>query len=267
MIRVTVATCQLSRMYRSSYFAGPARSSSFPCYSRVSLEQRVVDETDVLVVGGGPVGLAAAIRLKQLTREKDGSQDLRVVVIDKGGEIGSHILSGAVIEPRALNELIPDWSSKGAPLSVSVKQDSMLFLTRNKSIRLPYPLSNHGNYVASLSDLTKWLASQAESLGVELYSGIAGQQVFYGEDGSVQGVITNDVGVDKQGNAKDHFEPGMIMKAKLTLFAEGCHGSLTKSLIQKFKLRAAHQFQTYGLGLKEVATCCQRSRALFFEQN
>eukprot|EP01118_Nematostelium_gracile_P016724 TRINITY_DN6995_c0_g1_i1.p1 TRINITY_DN6995_c0_g1~~TRINITY_DN6995_c0_g1_i1.p1 ORF type:complete len:580 (-),score=104.82 TRINITY_DN6995_c0_g1_i1:151-1890(-) len=215
-------------------------------------QERVVDETDVLIIGGGPAGLGAAIRLKQLANES--GKELRVTLVEKGAEIGAHILSGAVFEPRSLNELIPDWKEKGAPLITKATQDSFVFLTKDQSLRLPTPpqMNNHGNYIISLSDLCRWLGKQAEELGVEIYSGISGSEVVVSEDGSVRGVATNDVGIGKDGKPKANFERGMELRAKVTLLAEGARGSLTKTVVQRFGLRQGKDPQTYGIGIKEL---------------
>ncbi|ORZ04908.1 hypothetical protein BCR42DRAFT_362125 [Absidia repens] len=210
------------------------------------------DETDIVIIGGGPAGMSAAIRLKQLALEAD--KDIRVMLIEKAGEVGAHILSGAVLEPRALNELIPDWKAKGAPLNTPVTSDSMRLLTKTKSFPLPHPpqMNNKGNYIISLSNFVKWLGEQAEELGVEIYPGFGASEVLYNDDGSVRGVALNDVGLDKNFEPKDTYERGMHVNAKLTLFAEGCHGSLTKTLMKKFNLRKDSGPQQYGIGLKEV---------------
>ena len=203
---------------------------------------------DIVIVGAGPSGLACAIRLKQL------NPDMTVCVLEKGSEVGAHLLSGAVFEPRALNELIPDWKNLGAPLSCEAKDDKFLFLTKDKAFRLitPPQMNNHGNYIISLGSFAKWLASQAEALGVEIYPGFAAAEILYHEDGSVRGVATGDMGIDKHGNRTDAFQPGLELHAKHTVFAEGCHGSLTKQLIKKFDLRKESDPQTYSLGVKEI---------------
>ncbi|CAG8576678.1 8045_t:CDS:2 [Diversispora eburnea] len=217
-------------------------------------EPRFVEETDVVIVGGGPGGLSAAIRLKQLANAE--GKEIRVVVIEKASELGAHTVSGAVIEPRALNELIPDWKERGAPLNQPATKESLIFFTKNRAIPLPTTiipqLSNEGNYVVSLNNFVKWLGTQAEEIGVEIYPGYAASEVLYNEDGSVRGIATNDMGLDKNFKPKNNFERGMEFHAKITLFAEGCHGSLTKTLIRKFNLREGKQPQTYGIGIKEV---------------
>ncbi|KAI7900555.1 uncharacterized protein BX663DRAFT_516851 [Cokeromyces recurvatus] len=210
------------------------------------------DETDVVIIGGGPAGLAAAIRLKQLANERN--QECRVMVVEKAGEIGAHTLSGAVLEPRALDELIPDWQERGAPLNTPVTSDAMRLLTPTMAIPLPHPpqMNNKGNYIVSLSNFVKWLGEQAEELGVEIYPGFAASEVLYDENGNVRGVNLNDVGLDKNFEPKDIYERGMAVQAKVTLLAEGCHGSLTKTLVKKFDLRKESGPQKYGIGLKEV---------------
>ncbi|KNC97740.1 uncharacterized protein SPPG_06742 [Spizellomyces punctatus DAOM BR117] len=214
--------------------------------------ERYADEVDVCIVGAGPAGLSAAIRLKQRANEE--GKELRVFVVEKGSEVGAHILSGAVLEPRALNELIPDWKEKGAPLNTPAAKDKMLFLTEKHAIPLPHPpqMNNKGNYIVSLSNFVRWLGEQAEELGVEIYPSFAASEVLYDEDGSVKGIATNDVGIGRDGRPKDNFERGMEIHAKVTLFAEGCHGHLTKRISRKFDLRKDSQPQTYGIGLKEV---------------
>jgi electron-transferring-flavoprotein dehydrogenase len=201
--------------------------------------------------------LSAAIRLKQLANEA-GNEEFRVLVLEKAGEIGAHILSGAVIQPTAINELIPDWLAEDNESrfdnATPATSDKMRFLTKSSSIPIPAPpqMNNHGNYIVSLNQFTKWLGERAEELGVEIYPGFAASEVLYKSDGSVKGVATNDLGISRQGEPKDNFERGMEFHARITLFAEGCHGSLTKQVIKKFDLRSDSQPQTYGLGLKEV---------------
>ncbi|KAF4595598.1 electron-transferring-flavoprotein dehydrogenase [Ophiocordyceps camponoti-floridani] len=217
--------------------------------------ERESDQVDVCIVGGGPAGLSAAIRLKQLAAERD---DFRVLVLEKAGDVGGHILSGAVLQPTSLRELLPNWIDDDNPSrfqhATPAGADHMRFLTRSAAIPLPAPpqMSNHGNYIVSLNQFVKWLGEQAEEAGVEVYPGFAAAEVLYGPDGSVKGVATNDVGIAKDGRRKDTFQPGMEFHARLTLFAEGCHGSLSKQVINKFDLRKDSQHQTYGLGLKEL---------------
>jgi electron-transferring-flavoprotein dehydrogenase len=207
---------------------------------------------DVVIVGGGPSGLSAAIRLKQLAAE--GGRETSVCVIEKGAEIGAHILSGAVFEPIALNELIPDWKEKGAPLNTPAVDDNFLLLTKKRALRLPTPpqMHNQGNYVISLGNLCRWLAQQAEGLGVEIYPGFAAAEVLYDEGGRVKGVATGNMGVGKDGQPTGNFTPGVELHGRLTLFAEGCRGSLTKTLFQRFNLREGIDPQTYGIGIKEL---------------
>lgn len=206
---------------------------------------------DVIIVGAGPAGLSAAIRLGQLSQEKN--IPLNICVLDKGAEVGAHILSGAVLEPRALNELIPDWKEKNAPLNTPVKEDQFIFLTEKKSFRLPTPpqMHNEGNYIISLGKFCRWLAEQAESLGVNIFPEFAATEVIYDGD-RVAGVVIGDKGVDRFGNPTPRYQPGMNLLAKQTLFAEGCRGSLSKTLMKKFELRKECDPQTYGIGIKEL---------------
>ena len=206
----------------------------------------------------GPAGLSAAIRLKQLANEA-GKDDLRVLLLEKAGEIGAHILSGNVIEPSAIDELLPDWKDPENPSrfknATPATKDKMRFLTKNSAIPIPAPpqMNNHGNYIISLNQFCKWLGERAEEVGVEVYPGFAASEVLYNKlDGSVKGVATNDLGISRSGKPKASFERGMEFHARVTLFAEGCHGSLTKQVIKRFDLRRDSQPQTYGLGLKEV---------------
>jgi electron-transferring-flavoprotein dehydrogenase len=209
-------------------------------------------EYDVVIVGAGPSGLGAAIRLKQLAAAAE--TEIGVCVIEKGSEVGAHILSGAVIEPRALDELIPDWRERGAPLNTPATEDRFLYLTKTRSFRLPTPpqMHNSGNYIISLGNLCRWLATQAEELGVEIYAGFAGAEVLYDSDGRVRGVATGDMGIGRDGEPTDRYTPGVELVARETLFAEGCRGSLSKTLIERFQLRDRSDPQTYAIGIKEL---------------
>lgn len=245
--------------------AAPARALSTTVAARMAdaesfdpaTVERESDQVDVCIVGGGPAGLSAAIRLKQLATEA-GNDDFRVLVLEKAGDVGAHIVSGAVIQPSAINELLPDWLDESNPSrfghATPAGIDKMRFLTKTSSFALPSPpqMSNHGNYIVSLNQFVKWLGERAEELGVEVYPGFAAAEVLYNSDGSVKGVATNDLGIGRDGRPKDAFERGMEFHARVTMFGEGCHGSLSKQVIHKFDLRRDSQHQTYGLGLKEV---------------
>jgi len=213
---------------------------------------------DVVIVGAGPAGLSAACKLMQLAQEKQ--QELTVCVIEKGSEVGAHILSGAVLEPTAMNELFPDWKEQGAPLNTAVVSDDVFYLTgESKGIKtpnflVPKPMHNKGNYIVSMGSVCRWLAEQAEALGVEIFPGFAASETLYNENGSVKGILTGDMGVAENGDEKEGYMPGMELLAKQTIFAEGCRGHLGKELMSNFNLQSGADPQHYGLGIKEVWT-------------
>ena len=213
-------------------------------------------EYDVVVVGAGPAGLSAACRIMQLAAEK--SQEITVCVVEKGSEVGAHILSGAVVEPRAMDELFPEWKDNGAPLATAVTEDKFFFYTSESgaiklpNFLIPKPTHNHGNYIASMGNVCRWLAEQAEGLGVEVYPGFAAAEVLFHEDGRVKGIATGDMGISAEGEHKDSYMPGMELHGKYTLFAEGCRGHLGKQLIKHFELDKDSDPQHYGIGIKEI---------------
>ena len=213
-------------------------------------------EFDVVVVGAGPAGLSAAIKLSQLAQQQE--QEVSICVVEKGSEVGAHILSGAVLETSALDELLPDWQSMGSPLTTEVKEDVFYYYTSGKSafqipnLFLPAPVHNDGNYIVSMGNVCRWLAEQAENMGIEVYPGFAAAEVLFNDDGSVKGVATGDMGISAEGEQKDSYMPGMELHAKYTLFAEGCRGHLGKQLIEHFGLDEGKDPQHYGIGIKEV---------------
>lgn len=216
--------------------------------------ERFVDETDLLIVGAGPAGLSAAIRAKQLAAKQE--KEIRVCVVEKASLVGAHILSGACLDPVAINELIPNWKELGAPLNTPVTHDKMTFLTKTGSFPIPifpgWPMDNKGNYIVRLGHVVAWLGEQAEALGVEIYPGYGASEILYNEDGSVKGVATQDNGIAKDGSPKDNFARGMELHARCTIFAEGCRGHLSKQIMQKYGLNSTSEPQSYGIGIKEV---------------
>lgn len=214
--------------------------------------QRESMEFDIVIVGAGPAGLAAAIRLAQLNQQTN--QQLKIAIIEKGSQVGAQLLSGAVLEPRALQELIPDWKNRNAPINTAVTKDKFLFLTEKKAWQLPTPspMKNHGNYIISIDNFCQWLAEQAQQLGVEIFCGFAGSAMRYDKNNRVTGVITGDFGIDKDGQPTSRFQAGVELIAKQTLLAEGCRGSLTKTVIEKFNLTKDCDPQTYAIGIKEL---------------
>ena len=219
------------------------------------MSERESMEYDVIIVGAGPAGLATAIRLKQLAQEKE--QEISVSILEKGAEVGAHILSGAVMDTRALDELLPDWKAQGAPISVEVTEDKFLFLTE-KGARstpmwlLPDCFKNHGNYIVRLGNVVQWMGEQAEALGVDIFPGFAAAHILYDEQGAVRGVLTGDMGVARDGTHTSHYQPGMELLASYTIFAEGSRGHLGRELTERFKLDESRNAQSYGIGIKEL---------------
>jgi electron-transferring-flavoprotein dehydrogenase len=222
----------------------------------VGMEERDSMEFDVVIVGAGPAGLSTACRLMQQASGE--GRELTVCVVEKGSEVGAHILSGAVVEPRALDELFPEWKAQGGPLKTAVTEDQIYLLQdANKALKVPNffvpkPMHNQGNYIASVGNLCRWLAEQAEDLGVEVFPGFAASHIIYTEQGAVAGIGTGDMGLDATGEHKDSYMPGMDLLAKYTVFSEGCRGHLGKELLQKFDLEKDSDVQHYGLGIKEL---------------
>jgi electron-transferring-flavoprotein dehydrogenase len=226
------------------------------------MSERDTLEVDVLIVGGGPAGLATAYHLRQLANQAS-LKEFSIAVLEKGKEIGAHIISGAVMDPRGINELIPDWKERGAPIEREVEEDSVLFLTKSKKVTLPItppPLKNHGNYIISLNKFTRWLGEQVEQSGVDIFPGFAGADLLM-EGARVVGVRTGDKGIDKTGQPKGNFEPGIDVRAKVTILAEGARGSLTKQLVKSLGLDEGRNPQVYAVGVKEVWDVPKQAKA------
>ncbi|GJQ10625.1 hypothetical protein GpartN1_g2416.t1 [Galdieria partita] len=242
----------MTRLWKLSGCTSRLLFSKYRLFSSVAEEVRDRLEYDLVIVGAGPAGLSAAIRFKQKCLESN--VDLGVCVLEKGSEVGAHILSGNVFEPRSLKELLPDYEKRNAPLHTPAKRDEFYVLTQARAFRLPTPpqMHNKGNYVISLSELTRWLASEAEQLGVEIYPGFAAKSAVYDSKGKVCGVVTNDFGIAKDGNKKPSFQPGVEVRGKVTLLAEGCRGSISKEIMKRFGLQSNCDPQSYALGIKEV---------------